>query len=101
MSSKANDPQHCQLNVEQKQNVSHGNGDNVIRHGLHFVLTLLTFGLWGMVWWWLILKYQGKKNQWLSGFDDDYWSYLMERDQPPASLYPLNFDGNQKSQFEA
>lgn len=73
-----------------------------VNHTLHFFLTLMTFGLWGAVWWWLILKSQGKKNQWLSGFDEDYWSYLIERDQPPASLYPIRFnqDGS-RTNFEA
>ncbi len=98
MPSDARESQTCEPQVEQ--NLSHGS-DCIIRHGLHFILTLATFGLWGVVWWWLILKYQGKKNQWLSGFDDDYWSYLMEREQPPAALYPLKFDAKHKGQFDA
>lgn len=61
--------------------------DKQINHGLHFILTLLTFGLWGLVWWWLILKSQGGSESLFSGFDDDYWSYLIEREQPPAALY--------------
>ncbi len=71
-----------------------------IRHGRHFVLTLLTLGLWGLVWWWLILRAEGKPL--FSGFDDAYWSYLMERDQPPAALHPMRFSKNRKnSKFEA
>lgn len=61
--------------------------DTQIHHGWHFILTLLTFGLWGLVWWWLILKANGKSGSFFSGFDDDYWSYLIEREQPPAALY--------------
>ncbi|MGL5048095.1 MAG: hypothetical protein ACRC6S_11225 [Shewanella sp.] len=61
--------------------------DEHINHCLHFVLTLLSFGLWGVVWWWLILKANGKSSFIFSGFDDDYWSYLIEREQPPAALY--------------
>lgn len=61
--------------------------DQQIHHGLHFILTLLTFGLWGLVWWWLILKSQGGSESLFSGFDDDYWSYLIEREQPPAAFY--------------
>lgn len=58
-----------------------------INHGLHFILTILTFGLWGLVWWRLILKSQGESELLFSGFDDDYWSYLIECEQPPAALY--------------
>lgn len=61
--------------------------DEQINHRLHFILTLLSFGLWGLVWWWLVLKANGKSDFIFSGFDDDYWSYLIEREQPPASLY--------------
>ena len=61
--------------------------DEKINHRLHFVFTLLSFGLWGLVWWWLILKAKGKSDFIFSGFDDDYWSYLIEREQPPAALY--------------
>lgn len=57
-----------------------------VNHSFHFVLTLLTFGLWGVVWWWLIIKAEGK-DDFFSGFDDDYWSYLIECEQPPAALY--------------
>ena len=71
-----------------------------IKHGWHFVLTLLTLGLWGLVWWWLILRAEGKA--FFSGFDDAYWSYLMERDQPPAALYKMQFTkNNKKSKFDA
>ncbi|MBL4912433.1 hypothetical protein JMA39_04680 [Shewanella schlegeliana] len=71
-----------------------------IRHGLHFALTLLTFGVWGLVWWWLILRAENK--QIFSGFDDAYWSYLIERDQPPAALHRMHFSKNNKSsKFEA
>ncbi|WP_405127348.1 hypothetical protein [Shewanella donghaensis] len=73
-----------------------------INHLLHFVLTLLTFGCWGVVWWWLILKSRGEQNNFLAGFDDDYWSYLIERERPPAALYPLKIgEVNNESIFEA
>lgn len=73
-----------------------------VNHTLHFFITLMTFGLWGLVWWGLILKQQGKQNQWFSGFDDDYWSYLMEREQPPASLYPIKFNSDSpQANFDA
>ncbi len=73
-----------------------------INHALHFVLTLLTFGLWGIIWWRLVLKSQGDNESLFSGFDDDYWSYLIEREQPPASLYRQHFSSALSSeQFEA
>ncbi|RTR40756.1 hypothetical protein EKG38_02250 [Shewanella canadensis] len=59
---------------------------------IHFALTILTFGLWGLVWWWLILKSEGKSDQLFRGFDDAYWSYLIEREQPPAALHKMKFD---------
>ncbi|MBE7214747.1 DUF4234 domain-containing protein [Shewanella benthica] len=63
---------------------------NLEKHKLiHFVLTLITFGAWGLVWWWLILKSEGKTDQLFRGFDDAYWSYLIEREQPPASLHKM------------
>ncbi len=65
-----------------------------IRHGWHFLLTLLTLGMWGIVWWWLILRAEGKA--FFSGFDDAYWSYLMETEQPPAALYEMHFTKNHK-----
>ncbi|MCG9730112.1 hypothetical protein L1D44_09640 [Shewanella sp. Isolate13] len=71
-----------------------------VRHAWHFALTLLTFGVWGLVWWWLILR--AEKKQIFSGFDDAYWSYLIERDQPPAALHRMHFSKNEKnSKFEA
>ncbi|OBT08404.1 hypothetical protein A9267_11985 [Shewanella sp. UCD-FRSSP16_17] len=69
-----------------------------INHPLHFLLTLATLGLWAMVWWWLILKSRGKESNWLAGFDDDYWSYLIERECPPAALYPVKI-GNKETTF--
>nr|WP_040571790.1 hypothetical protein [Shewanella benthica] len=63
---------------------------NLEKHKLiHLVLTLITFGAWGLVWWWLILKSEGKTDQLFRGFDDAYWSYLIEREQPPASLHKM------------
>lgn len=59
---------------------------------IHFVLTIVTFGIWGLVWWWLILKSEGKTEQLFRGFDDAYWSYLIEREQPPASLHKMDLD---------
>lgn len=63
---------------------------------IHFVLTIVTFGAWGLVWWWLILKSEGKTEQFFRGFDDAYWSYLIERDQPPASLHKMKLDSEHK-----
>lgn len=71
-----------------------------VRHAWHFALTLLTFGVWGVVWWWLILRAENK--QIFSGFDDAYWSYLIERDQPPAALHRMHFSKNKKNaKFDA
>ncbi|MFB2779331.1 DUF4234 domain-containing protein [Shewanella sp. FJAT-51649] len=76
--------------------------DLKMNHAMHFVLTLITFGLWGLVWWYLILKSQGDNQSLFSGFDDDYWSYLIECEQPPASLYRQRFAASVNSvQFEA
>nr|WP_076540868.1 hypothetical protein [Shewanella sp. UCD-KL21] len=73
-----------------------------INHLFHFILTIATFGSWGIVWWWLILKSRGKQDNFLAGFDDDYWSYLIERERPPAALYSLKIgDVNNESVFEA
>ena len=76
--------------------------DLQVNHGIHFMLTLVTFGLWGLVWWYLILKSQGENQSLFSGFDDDYWSYLIEREQPPPSLYRQRFaPSDNTAQFEA
>ncbi|MFT5789640.1 MAG: hypothetical protein ACI8SJ_001758 [Shewanella sp.] len=73
-----------------------------INHPRHFLLTLLTFGAWGLVWWWLILRAEGKHKQFFSGFDDAYWSYLIEREQPPAALHKMHFSKNRETSiFEA
>lgn len=73
-----------------------------IEHHWHFLLTLVTFGLWGLVWWRIILRSQGKQGQFFHGFDDAYWSHLIEREQPPAALHTLEFDKPKASyQFEA
>ncbi|WP_408005170.1 hypothetical protein [Shewanella violacea] len=66
---------------------------------IHFVLTLITFGAWGLVWWWLILKSEGKADQLFRGFDDAYWSYLIEREQPPASLHKIKIDQEAKTGY--
>ena len=73
-----------------------------INHVLHFTLTIFTLGLWAMVWWWLILKSRGEHRNPFAGFDDDYWSYLIERECPPAALYPIKV-GKEKLEciFEA
>lgn len=73
--------------------------DEQINHRLHFILTLLSFGLWGLVWWWLILKAKGKSDFIFSGFDDDYWSYLIEREQPPAALYRQQIAPNKVTEY--
>ncbi|MFT5235110.1 MAG: hypothetical protein ACI8SK_000275 [Shewanella sp.] len=68
----------------------------------HFMLTIFTFGLWGGVWWWLILKSEGKTVQFFRGFDDAYWSYLIEREQPPAALHKMKIGGDGcKGHFDA
>ncbi|QYJ88107.1 DUF4234 domain-containing protein [Shewanella mesophila] len=73
-----------------------------IEHHWHFLLTLVTFGVWGLVWWQIILRSQGKQGQFFHGFDDAYWSHLIEREQPPAALHTLEFDKPKPSyQFEA
>lgn len=75
---------------------------NIIHHRLHFMLTLLSFGLWGIIWWQLILKSQGRQGQFFYGFDDAYWSHLIEREQPPAALHQLHFDQQPpRAQFDA
>ena len=66
---------------------------------LHFVLTMMTFGLWGVVWYYLLLRAEGKPFSLFSQFDHDYWSYLIEREQPPASFYSLQY-GNTESPLE-
>ena len=73
-----------------------------INHPRHFLTTILTFGAWGLVWWWLILRAEGKHKQFFRGFDDAYWSYLIEREQPPAALHKMQFTDNEKiSKFDA
>lgn len=81
--------------------------DLEINHRLHFILTLTTLGLWGLVWWYWLLKSQGAiffhvHQSLFSAFDDAYWSYLIECEQPPASLYRQRFATSARSaQFEA
>ena len=92
-------PDECKDNSEYKHRVD---ARCSINHRRHFVITILTFGLWGLVWWWLILRSEGKQKQIFSGFDDAYWSYLIERDQPPAALHKMSFAKNEEtSKFEA
>ncbi|MFC3185878.1 hypothetical protein ACFOD0_03105 [Shewanella intestini] len=71
-----------------------------INHPLHFCLTLFTLSLWAIVWWWLILKARGKGN-FITALDDDYWSYLIEREQPPAALYQLKVGADVTAKFDA
>ncbi|WP_394131989.1 hypothetical protein [Shewanella maritima] len=71
---------------------------NSINHPMHFLLTLVTFGLWGVCWWYIILKSRGHDG-FISALDDDYWSYLIEREQPPAALYPIKI-AKEESQRE-
>ena len=66
---------------------------------IHFILTLITFGAWGLVWWWLVLKSEGQTDQLFRGFDDAYWSYLIEREQPPASLHKIKIDEEAKTGY--
>ncbi|QSX36404.1 hypothetical protein [Shewanella sedimentimangrovi] len=51
------------------------------------------------MWWYLIVRAEGRS--WLSGFDDDYWSYLLEREMPPAALHPLQIDDEPRGWFDA
>ncbi|MCF1428534.1 MAG: hypothetical protein LPD71_09240 [Shewanella sp.] len=64
---------------------------------LHFVLTLMTLGLWAPVWCYLIQRAQGRTFSLFHIFDRDYWSYLIEREQPPASLYSLQVQHSHES----
>ncbi|MGI2257929.1 hypothetical protein ACRRUX_01105 [Shewanella sp. GXUN23E] len=70
---------------------------------LHFVLTLVTLGLWAPIWWYLIQRAQKRSFSLFHIFDHDYWSYLIEREQPPASLYPLKVchSGESRAYFDA
>ncbi|QSX34298.1 hypothetical protein JYB87_03330 [Shewanella avicenniae] len=68
---------------------------------LHFVLTTLTFGLWAPVWWWFVFREEIKTSGWFHLFDNDYWDYIVERDEPPAALYPTRFDLAGEMQFKA
>ncbi|WP_299796136.1 hypothetical protein [uncultured Shewanella sp.] len=103
---------HRNLSAKSGVSVRHGRQSNSVKPAhssdieghkvVHFVLTLLTFGLWGLVWWWLILKSEGKTEQLFRGFDDAYWSYLIEREQPPAALHKMKFDDeSRKGYFDA
>ncbi|MGL4475810.1 MAG: hypothetical protein ACRCT7_15340 [Shewanella sp.] len=69
---------------------------------VHFVLTIITLGLWGLVWWILVLKAEGRQFHLFSAFDEAYWQHLILREQPPSSLHPQQFDANSaKSEFSA
>lgn len=97
----ANPPKYdeCKDNSEYKHRID---AKRSINHPRHFAATIITFGLWGLVWWWLILRSEGKHKQIFSGFDDAYWSYLIERDQPPAALHKMSFTKNEESsKFDA
>ncbi len=97
--------EHESLSKEKTPHVfNHANviDTNKIRHRWHFILTLLTLGLWGIVWWRLINKVKDDELPFFTGFDDAYWSYLIEREQPPAALYSMTFDSTNSSiVFEA
>ncbi|WP_052074668.1 hypothetical protein [Shewanella mangrovi] len=68
---------------------------------LHFVLTTVTVGLWAPIWWWSINREEIKKSGLFHQFDNDYWDYIVERDEPPAALYPLRFDLADEIRFDA
>ena len=92
--------------IENQHNISHIEECflrlDKLNHHWHFLLTLVTFGLWGLIWWRIILRSQGKQGQFFHGFDDAYWSHLIEREQPPAALHTLEFDKPKPSyRFEA
>lgn len=89
----------CKDNSDEKQLIGEL---STINHRRHFAVTILTFGIWGLVWWWLILRSEGKHKQIFSGFDDAYWSYLIEREQPPAALHKMSFAKNEENtKFDA
>jgi hypothetical protein len=79
---------HCHIHDMPKHEMER----EEVHHLWHFLFTLLSFGLWGLIWWRAILKSQGKQGQFFHGFDDAYWSHLIEREQPPAALHRLEFD---------
>ncbi|WP_394205183.1 hypothetical protein [Shewanella waksmanii] len=93
--------------IQQKQLVEQAieQDCNEVHHLWHFVITLATCGVWALVWWHLVLRAQGRKGQIFHGFDDAYWSYLIEREQPPAALHRQQFDRQSQrakpSQFDA
>ncbi|QIR13716.1 hypothetical protein [Shewanella aestuarii] len=96
---------HYQFRVHRhptiKLTLSHTVLPKPINHPLHFCLTLCSFGLWGIVWWRLILLSRGESG-FISALDDDYWSYLIEREQPPAALYRINIGKvNNHARFDA
>lgn len=73
----------------------------VVTNLLHFVLTAATFGLWAPVWWYCVFRDEIKTSGWFQLFDNDYWDYIVERDEPPAALYPTRFDLADEVRFEA
>ncbi|ABO22614.1 DUF4234 domain-containing protein [Shewanella loihica] len=87
------------LNQNQRDSLALGREQEAVNHLLHFLLTLVTLGLWGLVWWHLILKSQGKAERLFHGFDDAYWSHLIEREQPPAALHTFRVDAKQESAY--
>ncbi|CAM3947847.1 MULTISPECIES: DUF4234 domain-containing protein [Shewanella] len=90
------------INQNQRDSLVRGQELDRVNHLLHFLLTLATLGVWGLVWWHLILKSQGKAERLFHGFDDAYWSHLIEREQPPAALHTFRVDAKQESvYFEA
>ncbi|MCG9747648.1 DUF4234 domain-containing protein [Shewanella sp. Isolate8] len=90
------------INQNQRDSLVRAQELDRLNHLLHFLLTLATLGVWGLVWWHLILKSQGKAERLFHGFDDAYWSHLIEREQPPAALHTFRVDAKQESvYFEA
>ncbi|MDF0533179.1 hypothetical protein PY479_02670 [Shewanella sp. A32] len=73
----------------------------LLAHSLHFLLTMLTLGLWGPVWWWYANRGSVKDEGFFHRFDNDYWDYIVERDEPPAALHPLRFDLADEVRFDA
>lgn len=81
--------------------VSRGARHHFAVHLLHFVLTMFTLGLWGPVWWWYANRLAVKTEGFFHRFDNDYWDYIVERDEPPAALYPIRFDRADEIHFDA
>ncbi|MCL1074321.1 hypothetical protein [Shewanella dokdonensis] len=75
--------------------------NRILIHLLHFVLTMLTLGLWGPLWWLYANRCSVQEEGFFHRFDNDYWDYIVERDEPPAALHPIRFDLVDEIRFDA